>query len=72
MFFIAFSMDAETHIVIPVTWVYDYEVLIEKFIRKSINRNQKCLIYYSKNTFHGVPDDRTMQISQRLHRLFSR
>lgn len=56
MFFIAFLMDAEIHVVIPVTWVYDYEVLIQKFIRKSINSNQKCLVYHSKKTVDGIPD----------------
>lgn len=58
MFFIAFLIEAETHVVIPVTWVYGYEVLIQKFIQKAINCNQKCLIYYSKKTFHGAPDGR--------------
>lgn len=49
-------MDPEIHIVIPVTWVYNYEGMIEKFIRKSINRNQKCLVFFSKKNFDGIPD----------------
>lgn len=56
MFFIAFLMNPGIHIVIPVTWVYDYEEIVQKFIRNSINRNQECLIYYSKKCIEGVPD----------------
>lgn len=56
MFFIAYLVDVGSHVVIPVTWVYEYEVLIQKFIRKSINSNQKCLVYYSKKTVDGIPD----------------
>lgn len=56
MFFIAFLVEPKIHVVLPVTWVYDYEKIIQKFIRKSINSNQKCLIYYSKKTVGGIPD----------------
>lgn len=56
MFFIAYLSEPGTHIVLPVTWVYDYEELIQKFIRKSINSNQKCLVYFSKKTIGGIPN----------------
>lgn len=49
-------MDPKIHIVIPVTWVYNYEEMIEKFIRKSINSNQKCLVFFSKKNIDGIPD----------------
>lgn len=58
MFFIAFLVEPKVHIVLPVTWVYDYEEIIQKFIRKSLNSNQKCLIYYSKKTVDDIPDGR--------------
>lgn len=56
MFFIAYLVKPETHVVVPVTWVYNYEEIIQKFIRKSINSNQKCLIFYSKKNIDGIPD----------------
>lgn len=56
MFFIAYLVDVKKSIVVPAVWVYNFEELIQKFIRKSINSNQKCLIYFSKKTVDGIPD----------------
>lgn len=56
MFYIVYLPSAKTHIVIPVTWVFDYEKVVEKFIRKAVNSNQQHLIYYSTKTVNGIPD----------------
>lgn len=58
MFFIAYLVKPKTHVALPVTWVYNHEDIIQKFIRKSINSNQICLIFYSKKNVDGVPDGR--------------
>lgn len=58
MFYVAFLPKAKVHTVIPVTWVFDSEKVVEKFIRKAINSNQKHLAYYSKKKFNGMPDGR--------------
>lgn len=58
MFFIAYLVKPETHVVIPVTWVYNHEEIIQKFIRKSMNSNQECLIYYSNKNIDGIADGR--------------
>lgn len=58
MFYIAHLLDAQVHIVIPVTWVYNCDKVVEKFMRKAVNSNQKHFIYYNKKTFNGIPDGR--------------
>lgn len=58
MFFIVYLLSPKFHIVIPVTWIFDYEKVVQKFIRKAVNSNQKHLIFYSKKTLNGIPDGR--------------
>lgn len=58
MFYIAYLLDAKIHVVIPVTWVFNHEEIVQKFMRNAVNSNQKHLIYYNKETFNGIPDGR--------------
>lgn len=50
MFFIAYFIDAKVHVIVPKTWVFEIDKHWEKFVNRSINRNQKFLCFYSEES----------------------
>lgn len=60
-YFVVYAIRGKKHVVIPENWVFEHEIMIEKFVNYSINRNQKHLCYWSnkkneKDEPHGEPN----------------
>lgn len=53
MFFVAYFIGARTYIVIPKQWIKDCEIVVQKFMNKAINQNQKILCYFA----NGINDE---------------
>lgn len=49
MFFVIYVIDARTHIVIPIKWVKDCDIIVQKAMNYSLNSNQIHRCYYSTN-----------------------
>lgn len=47
MFFIAYFNVPKVSVIVPKSWILDIDSHWEKFVNKSINRNQKFLCFYS-------------------------
>lgn len=47
MFFVVYAIGAREHIIIPIHWVNNYKVVIEKSVKYSINTNQKHLCFHT-------------------------
>lgn len=58
-FVICVNNDANEHLIVPVEWIKDYTIALEKFINYSINSNQKYLCFYnsSENAVFNHADD---------------
>lgn len=48
MYFVVHLLKSGKHIVVPKTWIQSIDEHWEKFVNKSINRNQKFLCFYSE------------------------
>lgn len=56
MFFVVYFCSAKKHVILPVFWVKDHELMIEKFINLSLNKNQEHLCFWSnKQNAQGEP-----------------
>lgn len=51
MFFVVYFKAAEKHLVVPKDWIYNSNIVLEKFINYSLNPNQTHLCYYAKEGF---------------------
>lgn len=49
-YFVVYATGAKKHVVIPENWVFEHEIMIEKFVNYSINRNQNHLCFWSNET----------------------
>lgn len=47
MYFIAYVIGAREHMIIPIQWVNDHKIVLEKSIKYAINSNQTHLCYFS-------------------------
>lgn len=47
MYFVVYLTEANRNIVIPVRWVPEYEIYLERFFNHSVNTTQTHLCYYN-------------------------
>lgn len=62
MYFIAYLVASKLHVIVPKTWIFEIDKHWEKFVNKSINRNQKHLCFYSERA--GAMIDRGDDIKE--------
>lgn len=65
-FFVVHLIEAKRNVIVPKIWVDIDEYQMEKFIDRSLNRNQQFRIYYNPNgNFNIIPnfDDFSIQNS---------
>lgn len=62
MYFIAYFVAPKLHVIVPKAWVFEIDKHWEKFVNKSINRNQKHLCFYSERP--GAMIDREDQVKE--------
>lgn len=47
MFYVAYLIGFRRYIVIPTSWVYESDKILEKFVNNRLNSNQKILCFWS-------------------------
>lgn len=58
MFFVVYLLNKKQHVVIPTSWVQNIDEHWEKFVNRSLNRNQTFRVFYNQNALddQGKPD----------------
>lgn len=56
MYFVVQFLDPKMCSIVPKTWIKDIDAHWEKFVNRSINRNQKFLCFYSEKP-EALDDD---------------
>lgn len=59
MYYVVYLLDIGVNIVVPVQWIHQYEVQMEKFVNKGLNPCQKHSVFYTEipdaYTDEGIP-----------------
>lgn len=49
MYFVVYLLNDRINIVVPQTWICDYQPQMEKFINRGLNSNQTFLCFWSQD-----------------------
>lgn len=49
MYFVVFIVKAKRYVVVPYTWVYGVENIIELLLNNGVNSNKKRRVYFTNN-----------------------
>lgn len=57
MFYVTFLLKPKVNVVVPTTWIYQYEKQWEKFVNIGLNKNQTHRVFFTKNprAWNGEP-----------------
>lgn len=62
MFFVAFLLNPEVNVVVPVEWVYKIGEQWRKFINRGLNTNQVHRVFYTENPSAYMNDQASNQV----------
>lgn len=57
MFFVAFLLESEKNVVIPIEWIYENVKQWEKYVNSGLNSNQIHRIYFENEDPENEPGD---------------